>query len=232
MVRDDLTAIMPSWNCESYIAEAIQSLRDQTVKAAEIIVVDDGCSDATARIAAEMGARVVLASPPGHSQGAGNAREVGLRHAATPIVAFADADDRSRPERFALQLAALDRATGPAVVLGHRQDFLTPERVGELDQRYLVHAEPVPAWGAGTMMAYRETFATLGGFETSVGAHDAFGLTARAHELGTEFIMLPQTIIDRRVHGGNSTILGRAGMNASYLGAARAAILRRRGPGG
>jgi glycosyltransferase involved in cell wall biosynthesis len=232
MVRDELTVIIPSWNCESYIAEAIQSLRDQTVAAAEIIVVDDGCTDATPRIAAEFGARVVRAGEPGHSQGSGNARAVGLRHAATAIVAYADADDRSRPERFALQLAALDRSPGPALILGHRQDFVTPECAGELDQRFQVPAEPVPAWGAGTMLAHRATFARLGAFDASSEAHDTFELTARAHELGTEVIMLPQTIIERRIHGGNSTIVGRADVHARYLGAARAAILRRRGQRG
>ncbi|MGH2842540.1 MAG: glycosyltransferase family 2 protein, partial [Solirubrobacteraceae bacterium] len=194
-----------------------------------IILVDDGCTDGTPRVAAEMGARVVVASPPGHSQGSGNARRVGLRHTATAVVAFADADDRSRPDRFALQLAALDGAPEPALVLGHRADFLTPDRAGELDQRYHAHAEPVPGWAAGTMMAHRATFNALGGFDTLPGVHDSFGLSARAHELGMEVIMVPQTIIDRRIHGGNATIVGRVDVQAGYLAAARAAILRRRG---
>lgn len=232
MVRDDLTAIIPSWNCESYIGEAIQSLLDQTVTAAEIIVVDDGCTDGTPRIAAEMGARVIVASPPGHSQGPGNARQAGLRQTATDVVVFADADDCSRPERFALQLAALDAARGPALILGHRVDFLTPERADELAPHYEVYAGPVPGWSAGTMMAHRSTFEALGGFDTLRGAHDSFGLSARAHELGTEIIMLPQTVIDRRIHGGNATIVGRAGIHAGYLEAAHAAIVRRRGQRG
>lgn len=229
MVRDDLTAIIPSWNCESYIAEAIQSLLDQTVAAAEIVVVDDGCTDATAQIAAAMGARVVVAGPPGESQGPGNARAVGLRHATTAVVAFADADDRSRPERFALQLAALDSTTEPALVLGYRADFLTPERADELARRYHIPDQPVPGWSGGTMMAHRATFEALGGFDTLGEAHDVFGVSARAHELGTQVIMLPQTIIDRRIHGGNATIAGRARVQAGYLAGARAAILRRRG---
>lgn len=53
------SVIIPAYNAESSIARAIQSILAQTVPAGEVIVGCDGCTDATARIASELGARVV-----------------------------------------------------------------------------------------------------------------------------------------------------------------------------
>lgn len=84
-----VSVVIPAYNAERFIGEALESVRAQTVRPSEVIVVDDGSTDATARIAAEWGARVIR-QPNGR---AAAARNTGISASASEWVAFLDADD-------------------------------------------------------------------------------------------------------------------------------------------
>ncbi len=92
-----VSAVIPAHNEAARIGSAIASVRAQTEPAAEILVVDDGSTDATAEVAESLGARVIR-KPNG---GVASARNVGVREARSPWVAFLDADDRWWPEKLA-----------------------------------------------------------------------------------------------------------------------------------
>jgi glycosyltransferase involved in cell wall biosynthesis len=96
-----ITAIIPVHNGERHLAEAIQSVLAQTLPPGEIIVVDDGSTDASAAIAQSFGAPVrVLAQP---NLGPAAARNLGLAHATGDLLAFLDADDLWTPNKLARQ---------------------------------------------------------------------------------------------------------------------------------
>lgn len=87
--RLPVAVVIPAYNSERFIEEAIASIRAQTALPAEIIVVDDGSSDRTAAIARALGATV-------HCQvngGPGAARNTAIRSTCQPWIAFLDADD-------------------------------------------------------------------------------------------------------------------------------------------
>jgi GT2 family glycosyltransferase len=87
--RLPVAVVIPAYNSERFIEEAIASIRSQTAQPAEIIVVDDGSSDRTAAIARALGATV-------HCQangGPGAARNTAIRSTGQPWIAFLDADD-------------------------------------------------------------------------------------------------------------------------------------------
>lgn len=92
-----VSVVIPAYNEAARVGAAIESVRRQTEAAAEIIVVDDGSSDATAEIAAAAGARVVSKSNGGLS----SARNRGIREASAAWVAFLDADDHWYPDKLA-----------------------------------------------------------------------------------------------------------------------------------
>lgn len=105
-----LSVIVPIYNAETHLEsclESIMSLEEVT----HIILVDDGSSDGSRSIAerfARNEPRVSLyAHPPGRNRGPGAARNLGLRHVHSDLVAFLDADDVYLPGRFRADLPIL-----------------------------------------------------------------------------------------------------------------------------
>src|SRR6185369_10297801 len=110
-----VTAVIPCYNAGGYLAEAIASIKAQTVPVAEILVVDDGSQDNSAFTAEAAGARVL--STAGR-KGAGAARNLGAKAAKTPFVGFLDADDLWLPRHCELLLARLNADPAAAVAFG------------------------------------------------------------------------------------------------------------------
>jgi glycosyltransferase involved in cell wall biosynthesis len=112
MIR--VSAIIPVWNAERTIAEAIDSVLAQTFRNFELIVVDDGSTDRTAGIIDSYRDRVkVLRSA---NSGPATARNAGVAVAAGEYLAFLDADDRWMSDMLARTTAILDADPGCAMV--------------------------------------------------------------------------------------------------------------------
>jgi 4,4'-diaponeurosporenoate glycosyltransferase len=100
------SVIVPARNEESSLPFLLASLKRQSVKPSEILVVDDGSSDATARIAARAGCRVIAAGRrPRGWLGKTWACWVGARAARHELLIFLDADTRLEPDGFGRMLA-------------------------------------------------------------------------------------------------------------------------------
>jgi glycosyltransferase involved in cell wall biosynthesis len=103
-VDRELSIVLPAKNEQDGLATFLPRLRAQFPQA-EVIVVDDGSTDATARVAADAGARVV-GSP--YSMGNGAAIKRGAAAAGGRIIVFMDADGQHEPEHINALLAKLD----------------------------------------------------------------------------------------------------------------------------
>jgi glycosyltransferase involved in cell wall biosynthesis len=101
--RAPVSVIIPAYNSEDLIGETIQSVHAQTLSVSEIIVVDDGSSDETSKVAESLGA-IVIRQP---NRGVSAARNVGIRAATKPWIALLDQDDIWQPEKIEFQWAAL-----------------------------------------------------------------------------------------------------------------------------
>jgi len=88
-----VSVVVPARNEEAYIGSCLEALLAQDPPPDEVIVVDNGSKDGTAKIAAAMGARVVREERPGVH----HARERGLEEARFEVVAQTDADTRVLP---------------------------------------------------------------------------------------------------------------------------------------
>lgn len=110
------SVIIPAFNAVATLARAIESVRAQSWSAHEIIVVDDGSSDATAEVAGRFGDAVRLIRQG--NRGVSVARNAGAAAASGDWLAFLDADDWYAPDRLKLHAewiaedAALDCLTG------------------------------------------------------------------------------------------------------------------------
>jgi glycosyltransferase involved in cell wall biosynthesis len=107
-----ISVVIPALNAERFIGEAIESVHGQTLKVAEIIVVDNGCTDRTTQIAAELGAVVVAEGRPGPS----GARNAGIRSSRHEWIALLDSDDLWDARKIEFQWKAIQSCPDAGVV--------------------------------------------------------------------------------------------------------------------
>jgi glycosyltransferase involved in cell wall biosynthesis len=129
---DTVSVVIPAWNVEAYIARAIDSALAQTRSPDEILVVDDGSTDATPQIVHRYGDRVRYIRQP--QTGAAEARNRGIAEASGPWIAFLDADDQWLPDKLARQMEGLAR--NPDIVWSYSNYFIRP---ADSDSRTLSH---------------------------------------------------------------------------------------------
>lgn len=86
-----ISIIIPSYNCEKYINQCIESIINQTLAETEIIVIDDASSDRTYETAAQYRGIILIKLP--ENRGPGVARNLGLKMARGNYISFVDADD-------------------------------------------------------------------------------------------------------------------------------------------
>jgi len=105
-----------------FLADAIDTVRAQSLTAWELLLVDDGSTDASPQIAERAAgddARVrVLRHPGGVNAGLPASRNLGLAAASGPFLCFLDADDRWEPTKLARQVAMMERHAGAVMVCG------------------------------------------------------------------------------------------------------------------
>lgn len=210
----------------AYLAEALRSIAAQDVPH-EIVLVDDGSTDASAEIAIAHGARVV--SSPGPGSGPATARRAGVATLGTDLLAFLDADDRWLPGKLAAQQAALGADPALDAVVGGVRQFISPDREAELGGRFALPPDEPVAYLLGTMLIRRSAWDRVA--ESGADLNDTlgfFGAARRMLSLGE----IPGIVLERRVHGANWTVRERERLHADYLRAARAAILAHRSEDG
>jgi glycosyltransferase involved in cell wall biosynthesis len=100
-----VSVIIPTYNCGTFIVEAIQSVLQQTYPHYEIIVVDDGSTDNTQDVVAPHKSRLTYIYQS--NQGVVAARNLGIEHAKGDLIAFLDSDDIWFPEKLRSQVSAL-----------------------------------------------------------------------------------------------------------------------------
>ena len=103
-----VTVVIPAFNCEGFVGEAIASVLAQDYPHLEVLVIDDGSTDATAQVAAGFGSRVRVLSQP--NRGCAAARNRGLAHSGGDFVAFLDADDVWAPHKLGYQMRGLQES--------------------------------------------------------------------------------------------------------------------------
>ena len=105
-----ISVVMPVLNGEKYLAEAIESILNQTFQDFEFIIVDDGSTDQTPEILrsyANKDSRIQIVTNP-INRGIGYSRNRGIALSRGEYIANMDADDLCLPERFEKQVRFLD----------------------------------------------------------------------------------------------------------------------------
>jgi glycosyltransferase involved in cell wall biosynthesis len=214
------SVVIPAFNAAETIGEAIASVLGQTVLPAEILVVDDGSTDATAALAGKAHplVRVIVQA----NTGCGGATTRGIAESRHAIIATLDADDVWLPGKMERQLS---RFSEDQTIDGV---FSNLELFGEESMTGRVQA----GWVRSTMVIRRHVFETVGPMIDPPGDRgDMVDWLARAREAGFRLDLLPEILVRRRITPG-SLSYGRDPLkDRGYLHVARERILRRRRAG-
>jgi glycosyltransferase involved in cell wall biosynthesis len=203
------TVVVPAYNAERTIDECVRSLLDLRYPegALELIVVDNGSSDATAGRLRTYGdrVRVMQASRRGPSA----ARNAGLRGAEGEVVAFTDADCRVEPDWLARLAEPLER--DEVAIAGGRILARRPandvELFGEVihDHRQAIEVFDPPYAITMSWASRRATLRELGGFDESVRRGEDVDLSYRAIQAGYQIAFVESAVV---YHRNESSLAG------------------------
>lgn len=225
MNAPSISVIVPVFNDAAYLAEALESILAQTFAVAEILVVDDGSTDASAAVARRFAPRVRYVVQA-HA-GAGAARNHGVRLAQSELLAFLDADDLWHPEKLALQTQAMQAEAELDAVFAHLEHFLSPDLPAERVAQLVCPAGAMPCTTAVAMLIRHTAFERVGGFDDSGAIGEVVDWYMRARAAGLREAILSDTLVRRRIHASNTGVV-RAGERGRYVEIAKAALDRRR----
>lgn len=214
------SVIIPAFNAQETIAEAITSVLEQTIAPAEVIVVDDGSTDETVQIASAFGGVVSVVSQP--NQGPAVATNAGIAKSSQPIIAGLDADDKWLPEKMEIQLAHLRGADKPIISATHARQFR--HNVPDTGDG-IVRASP----SRSTMVFDRATFDMVGPITAPANkGGDMIDWFAKAREKGFDVDVLPDVLMLRRIIDGSLSYGMSDELKSDFLQVAREALLRKR----
>lgn len=225
-----VSCIIPVYNGERFVREAITTVLDQRYPRLEVIVVDDGSTDGSLRVLREFEGIVRVIRQP--HRGVAAARNQGLGEAHGDYVAFQDADDVWMPGKLALQVARLRERPDAEICLGRVQNFWMEELAHE-EAAFRGHqfAGPVPGFVLACLLARAAAFRKVGPFNTALRVGSDTEWFMRAREAGLVETSLPEILVRRRLHAGNLTRTDLASRDA-LLASMKASLDRRRGRSG
>jgi glycosyltransferase involved in cell wall biosynthesis len=208
--RPAVSVVLAVWNGAPWVAEAVSSLLAQTDENFELIVVDDGSTDATpALLAGIADPRLRLQRQP--HRGLTRALNRGLSAARGDLVARLDADDVALPERLGRQRAFL--AARPDVGLlgtaarevddaGALVRIVRPPTDDAAIRRALIRANP---FVHSSVMARRELLARAGGYDETLAVAQDYDLWMRLARL-TRLANLAEVLVIRRLGAGRVSV--------------------------
>ena len=214
-----LSVIIPAFEAEKYIAQAVESVRAQSWPGQlEIIVIDDGSGDNTVAVAGELGVEVLTKS----RGGAASARNEGLKMAKGELICLLDADD-------VLTEGALDALYGAMTekgvdsVFAMAEDFISPElteaQKAELKPRTAPYGGVLP----GCSLIRRKVFDTIGLFDATMKSGETVAWQMALRDAGIPTAQIPFVTLKRRLHLTNTGRVQQKQEMANY-----AALLRKR----
>lgn len=224
-----IDVIIPVFNGEAFIKQAVLSVIGQTLQPAQIIIVDDGSTDATEQIVQQVTANspVRITYIYQQNKGVSAARNIGIINSSSDYIAFLDADDTWQSTKLAEQFAIFQSdllfRTGVVYTDVRPIDFHgndTEEYFGDFLDKNLrgniftkLFKANISSSASGVLVK-RECFTTAGLFDLSLSACEDWDMWLRIAEY-YEFDYVDQQLVNIRLHKKNASkdiyamILGR-----------------------
>ena len=223
-----MSVVVPTYNRADFVVDAVTSLLTQGVLVPEVIVVDDGSTDDTARALAGFGDSIVYVRQD--NAGPSAARNTGVRRAGGELVAFLDSDNLCGPQSLDRRAARLAGDPDIDLVLGRTQVVELCDGVGGAPD-YEPRGEAVSIRSLNATMVRRAALDRIGPFDERLRFGEDDDWFMRADELGVRIALDPEVSQIRRLHDGNAT-RDHAARRQALLGLLKNRLDRGRGAGG
>jgi glycosyltransferase involved in cell wall biosynthesis len=208
-----ITAVIPLFNGEDFIEEAIASILAQTLKADEIIVVDDGSTDSGPDIVLRLAKTAVIRLIRKQNGGQSSARNHGVAHAHGDLIAFLDQDDIWYPNHLSelVKPHLAERSVQLGWSYSNLDEINRDGRVisrGFLDTLEAKHPKrSVSSCLVQDMfilpsasLVSRRAFQCVGGFDEGLSGYEDDDLFLRMFYAGFESVYLPQSLSKWRIY--------------------------------
>ena len=200
MTNPLVSVIVPVYYGAAYLGEALASIRAQTYGRIELIVVDDGSTDASPEIAASY--RPAQRVRQDH-QGAAAARNHGLKLARGELIAFLDQDDWWEPHKLQRQVGYLLAHPEIDWVTARQVYFIAPGAGTPLWLSPELLETAQPGRTPSALLVRKAVFERIGPFDPAKAEASDADWFARAEAAGARHAELPEALVHRRVHADN-----------------------------
>lgn len=237
-IRDDAPAVsvlMAVYNGEAFLEEAVASVLGQTFTDFEVVVIDDGSTDATGDVLRRLAAADPRLLVSRHdNRGLTASLNAGLARCRGRYIARMDGDDVCHPERLAVQVAAME-ASPEVVALGCRVRLVDGEgRVRKTRPVLLDHDAITRQLWAGDggviphpgLLVRASAIRAVGGYDERYATAQDLDLYLRLGEAG-RLANVPEVLLDYRVHGGSVNATRLEQQDRDVVAMLRSALRRR-----
>ncbi len=220
-----IDVIIAVYNCEAFVAEAIESAVRQSWQNIKIIVVDDGSTDGTLAVLHQL--EVTYANiqiiPLPHT-GVATALNTGVAASTANYIALLDADDLWHNDKLKKQMLQMERDDADMCFTYISEfDTISP---GDHSHGYAARLKPIKGYFKTTMLTHRLNFVKYGGFDEKISMGDFIEWFSRLVRDNKNMVMVEEVLAYRRVHNANTT----RGVNKNaYLKILKSHIDKKRG---
>jgi glycosyltransferase involved in cell wall biosynthesis len=218
-----VSVIVPVFNCEPFLAEALRSAITQDYRPLEIIVIDDGSTDGSVAVASSFPEVRLLRQ---ENLGCSSARNAGMAQARGEVISLLDADDIWLPGKLACEMRHFADHPKAGYTVCHQRVFVSP---GEIAPPWLKphHCEKTLSQATCCLSIRRSVLETVGGFNIDCRMGEDLDWFLRASEAGIEKGILDPVFVLHRVHSSSLTA-DIVGTRRALLDVARLSLSRRR----
>ena len=199
-----ITIIVPVYNREKYIAEALNSLLKDDYQPKEIVLVDDGSTDRTAEILRKYEG---INYHYQEHQGVSVARNTGISNSHGEFITFLDSDDIWMPGRLEYCIRFFESHPEVDYLLGKQVTFLEDGFLKPIHIKQSWLDFPQESSGTGVLMTKKTCFDKVGFFNPDFRSSEDKDWLLRASEAKLQMARIPLIMVKQRLHGQNISLL-------------------------
>ena len=213
-VPSAISVIIPVYQAERFVIDAIEAVLAQTRPAAELILVDDGSTDRSRAVIDEFlsscDPQPIVRVIGQQNSGPSAARNAGLRASTQPVLAFHDADDRALPTWLEVLAGLLDAHPDTACAIGTQvteleADTPIPSWLADERQAALIDGAPPQRYAQMCPVMRRTAIELAGPYDETLRPGEDTDLLLRFIDAGLRVEYLDDVVLRRRVHAASLT---------------------------